>query len=388
MDVDVDSTSDKQASQPSKSQPKKKYLVGDSQIYKWRENFHVKTPLEDGVVSDWDALEAIFDHTYSTVLCADSTEHPLMFCESSWNPREKREKLCELAFEKYNVPGFYLGRSAVLSAFAAGKSSALVVDSGSSSTSVVPVHDGYVLKKGIQRAPLGGDFVSEQIKLHLESIGINLIPQYLVESKMAVVSGTPANFVAANRPNTTPSYHDFGMECLLQEFKETILQVSETQFDEKVLKRRPPKNFEFPNGFNRSFGVDRFRCVEGLFQPGYVIKNPNAMSTETNTATIPQLIHSSIGECDNDLRSNFYNSVVLTGANTLLPGFADRLYSELHHGVPEVRIKVHAAGGSTERKFGPWIGGSIMASLGSFHQLWISKEQYEEMGSSVEKRIH
>jgi actin-related protein len=52
------------------------------------------------------------------------------------------------------------------------------------------------------------------------------------------------------------------------------------------------------------------------------------------------------------------------------------------------RIKVQAAGGNNERKFGPWIGGSILGSLSSFHQLWISKAQYEEMGAQVEKKIY
>ena len=104
--------------------------------------------------------------------------------------------------------------------------------------------------------------------------------------------------------------------------------------------------------------------------------------------TISSIVHSSITSCDVDLRPHMYGNVVLTGANTLLPGFADRLYHELHHGAPGSRIKVHAAGGSAERRFGPWIGGSILASLGTFHQLWISRQQYDEMGSSVEQRIY
>lgn len=35
-----------------------------------------------------------------------------------------------------------------------------------------------------------------------------------------------------------------------------------------------------------------------------------------------------------------------------------------------------------ERKFASWIGGSIMASLGTFQQLWISKLEYEEQGKA------
>ena len=52
-----------------------------------------------------------------------------------------------------------------------------------------------------------------------------------------------------------------------------------------------------------------------------------------------------------------------------------------------MKIKIHAAGLATERKYGAWIGGSILSSLGTFHQMWISKEEYEERGVSVEKRL-
>ena len=107
----------------------------------------LKSPIQNGLVQDWQLLEKLWDYSFKT-LGVDPSEHPLLFSESSWNPREDREKLCEMAFEKYNMPGFYLGRSAVLSAFAAGRQTALVVDSGASLTSVVPVFDGYIVKKG------------------------------------------------------------------------------------------------------------------------------------------------------------------------------------------------------------------------------------------------
>lgn len=65
-----------------------------------------------------------------------------------WNLKEKREKLTELLFEKYDVPALFLCKNAVLSAFSVGRSTGLIVDSGASHTSAIPVHDGYVLQKG------------------------------------------------------------------------------------------------------------------------------------------------------------------------------------------------------------------------------------------------
>ena len=50
-------------------------------------------------------------------------------------------------FEKYNVPAFFLVKNAVLAAFANGRSTGLVLDSGASHTSAIPVHEGYVLQQ-------------------------------------------------------------------------------------------------------------------------------------------------------------------------------------------------------------------------------------------------
>ena len=64
-----------------------------------------------------------------------------------WNQKPRREKLTELMFEKYNVPAFFLVKNAVLAAFANGRSTGLVLDSGASHTSAIPVHEGYVLQQ-------------------------------------------------------------------------------------------------------------------------------------------------------------------------------------------------------------------------------------------------
>lgn len=61
---------------------------------------------------------------------SESQLHPVLMSEASWNQRAKREKMTELMFEKYNVPAFFLVKNAVLSAFANGRATALILDSG------------------------------------------------------------------------------------------------------------------------------------------------------------------------------------------------------------------------------------------------------------------
>jgi actin-related protein len=95
---------------------KKPCIIGESELFRPREGLTLTNPFVDGMVSDWDNFEKLWEYTYEKALRVASTDHPVMFVDPSWDTKANREKLCELAFEKFGVPGFYLGRSAVLSA--------------------------------------------------------------------------------------------------------------------------------------------------------------------------------------------------------------------------------------------------------------------------------
>lgn len=75
------------------------------------------------------------------------------------------------------------------------------------------------------------------------------------------------------------------------------------------------------------------------------------------------------------MRQVLMGNVVLAGGGSLLAGLGERLNNELVRNFPHV--KIHAPGNPTERRYGGWLGGSILASLGTFHQLWISKEEWQ-----------
>jgi actin-related protein 4 len=83
-----------------------------------------------------------------------------------------------------------------------------------------------------------------------------------------------------------------------------------------------------------------------------------------------------------DIRANLANHIVITGRPSLIQGFTDRVNDGLTQGFPGFKIRIHAPGNAVERKFSSWIGGSILASLGTFHQLWVSKKEYQEVGAA------
>lgn len=112
------------------------------------------------MVENWDLFEKILDYSYSKCLLTNSKYYPVLFVESPLNVRSKKEKLAELMFEKYNVPAIYLSKNAVLASFTSGRFTGLVVDSGATHTSAVPVYNGHVISNAIVKSPLGGDFIS------------------------------------------------------------------------------------------------------------------------------------------------------------------------------------------------------------------------------------
>jgi len=120
---------------------------------------------------------------------------------------------------------------------------------------------------------------------------------------------------------------------------------------------------------------ERFRCPELLFQPHLF---------DYESAGIHEQVFSSIMNCDLDLRRDFYGNIVLSGGCTLFKGMAERMTKELTAWAPaSMKIKVVAP---PERRFSVWIGGSILARLSSFQQMWISKEEYEEDGPTIVHR--
>mmetsp|Transcript_49981 Transcript_49981/g.159955 ORF Transcript_49981/g.159955 Transcript_49981/m.159955 type:complete len:103 (+) Transcript_49981:291-599(+) len=92
----------------------------------------------------------------------------------------------------------------------------------------------------------------------------------------------------------------------------------------------------------------------------------------------------SVNKCDVDVRKELYSGILLTGGNTIFPNVKERLERELAEQAPGgARVKVITSTSSAERRYSAWIGGSILASLGSFQQMWMSKAEYEEHGAAL-----
>lgn len=130
---------------------KSKLVCGFSELGFKRDNMKIQ-PLysEDGVVN-FDIMEELLDRSLVKNLILQPKDTPLILTENSVHNKEARLKLTEFLFERLELPAIFFCKDSVLSAFACGRSTALILDSGFKTTTATPVHDGYALQKSIVR---------------------------------------------------------------------------------------------------------------------------------------------------------------------------------------------------------------------------------------------
>ena len=325
----------------------KSEYIGDEAQQK-RGVLNLKYPISNGIVNDWEDMEKVWHHTfYNELRVTPSEVQGVLVTEAPRNPKANREKMLTVMFETFEVANMYVAIQAVMSLYANGRSTGLVVDSGDGVTHTVPVFEGFSIPHAIEKMEIAGRVITDYAQ------------KLLLESGHSFTSTAELEIV--------------------KDIKEKLCFVAQSYDEERTAAESSSEldqAYTLPDRSQITVkGTVRMQVPELIFKPDLNGKSCNS---------IQQLAWTSVSNSDVDVRRDLLKNVIMSGGTTMYEGISDRLKTEITNLAPdgsEIRIVA-----SPDRKYAVWKGASTLASLSTFAASWISKDEYEEHGAAIVHR--
>jgi len=329
----------------------KDIMVGD-EAEAVRSFLQLSQPMEHGIIRNWEDMMHLWDYTFNEKLRIDPHGRKILLTEPPMNPKANRQRMCEVMFEHYGFGGVYVAIQAVLTLYAQGLNTGVVVDSGDGVTHVVPVYDGFAMPHLTRRLDIAGRDVT----------------RYLI--KLLLMRGYAFNRTA-----------DFET---VREIKEKLCYVSyDLDVDTRLAEETTVlvESYTLPDGRVIKVGSERFEAPECMFQPHLVdVEQPG----------VAEILFQTIQSAAVDVRSELYKHVVLSGGSSMYPGLPSRLEKEMKQlyltrvlgGDPtrlnKFKIRIED---SPSRKHMVFLGGAVLADImKGREEFWVTREEWQEQG--------
>ncbi|OWM70728.1 hypothetical protein CDL15_Pgr014401 [Punica granatum] len=317
-----------------------------------RNQLDISYPVNNGIVQNWEDMGHVWDHAFYNELKIDPKDCKILLTDPPLNPSKNREKMVETMFEKYNFAGVFIQIQAVLTLYAQGLLTGLVIDSGDGVTHVVPVVDGYSFPHLTKRMNVAGR--------HITSYLVDLL------SRRGYAMNKTADFETVREIKEKLCYISYDYKREYQLGLETTILV---------------KDYTLPDGRIIKVGTERFQAPEALFTPELIDVEGDGMA---------DMVFRCIQEMDIDNRMMLYQHIVLSGGSTMYPGLPSRLEREIQDryldfvlkgnkdGLKKLRLRIEDP---PRRKHMVYLGGAVLAAImKDAPEFWISREDYLEEG--------
>jgi len=308
--------------------------------------------MENVIVKNWTDMKHLWDYTIHEKLKINPRECKILLTEPPMNPKANRERMAEIMFEEYGFQGLYVAIQAVLTLYAQGLLTGVVIDSGDGVTHIVPVYDGYSLPHLTRRLDVAGRDVT----------------RYLI--KLLLLRGYAFNRTA-----------DFET---VRQIKEKLCYVSyDTEMDKRLGEETTVlvESYTLPDGRVIKVGTERFEAPECLFRPELI---------DVESPGVAELLYNTVQSADIDVRPELYKHIVLSGGTTMFPGLPSRLEKEIKQLYLErtlqgdtsrlSKFKLHIED-PPRRKNMVFLGGAVLADIMKDKEsFWVTKQEWQEKG--------
>ena len=304
----------------------------------------LRKPVDHGSFTNSEDIIPIFNHIF-TRLKLDSEEiknHPILVSESLQNPSKNRENIASILFDYFEVPKLFFASQPILSLFATSNTTGAILESGEGVTQSCIVYEGYSIPCSFERYDYGGGDVTKYLYTLLQNLGFYF--------------------------DTSAEYQ------IVSDIKEQLCFACPTNMIENIKKNSEfeKENYFLPDGNVIKLGEERILPPEILYNP------------ELNGMEFPSfqnMILNSINKVDMELRPKLYESILLSGGNTSIKGTANKVYSEFKKLISQnMKIKIHSP---KNPYLLCWIGGNIISGLEIFKKMWITKEEWNDIGENI-----